>query len=208
MTDAPTYCIGCGKARSECFRQKLTRGRCNNCYQRHVYALKKAGAFQVIQPAPALERLFSRGVPGRNGCIIWTGAVNAVTGYGQFQMSPDGDTYAHRSAYLLVKGEIPDGLVIDHACHNRDPECPGGICIHHRCINPNHLEAVTPGENTRRSPHMKGGAKQPRTHCLKGHEFTPDNTMMTKGRRICRVCHRRRQNEFTARRRAATQEAA
>ncbi|MEU1443257.1 HNH endonuclease signature motif containing protein [Streptomyces mirabilis] len=207
MTEVVDSCIDCGKSRFKETRQSLTRGRCRNCYQRHVYALKKAGTFQATQAAPALERLFSRGVPGRNGCIIWTGAVNAATGYGQFQMSPGGDSYAHRAAYLLVKGEIPNGLVIDHACHNRDPECPGGICIHHRCINPNHLDAVTPKENTRRSPHRKSGAKQLKTHCLQGHEFTPENTMTSGGRRICRACHRRWQNEYMTRRRKAVQEA-
>lgn len=204
-------CSACGKPRSEERRQSLTRGRCRNCYQRHVYALKKAGSFEACQPAPPLERLFSRGVPGRNGCIIWTGAVNPVTGYGQFSMGPEAGGYAHRAAYLLAKGHIPDGLVIDHACHNRDAECRGGAsCIHHRCINPHHLDAVTQSENRVRSPHTKTSANGQLTHCKYGHEFTPENTRIVRstGARICVTCHRSRQRKYTARRRAAAQQAA
>ncbi|GAA3121571.1 HNH endonuclease [Streptomyces echinatus] len=204
MTEPIDNCIECGKPKSEERRQSLTRGRCRNCYQRHVYALKKTGGFKAIQPAPALERLFSRVTPGRNGCIIWTGPVNPITNYGQVSRDLDAAGYAHRAAYALLKGEIPVGLVIDHACHNRDPECPGGNCIHHRCINPHHLDAVTQSENRRRSPHTKAGAR--RTHCKHGHEFTPENTRVrTTGARVCIACHKRRQREFTARRRMAAE---
>jgi HNH endonuclease len=210
MADAEDHCSDCGKPRIECFRQKFTRGRCSNCYKRHVYALKKAGAFEAIKPAPPLERLFSRGVAGRKGCIIWTGVVNPVSGYGQFQIGPGRDGYAHRAAYELMKGEIPEGLVIDHACHNRDTECPGGICIHRRCFNPHHLDAVTHRENRIRSPHTKTSTKSWMTHCKHGHEFTPENTRLVRrtGARVCITCHRRRQNEYTARQRAAAQQAA
>lgn len=206
-------CTECGTPKSQAFRQSLTRGRCANCYKRLVYAQKKAGTFKAIEPAPPLERLFSRGVPGRNGCIIWTGCTNPVTGYGQFSIEdrPEAGGYAHRAAYLLVKGEIPEGYVIDHACHNRDPECTGGtFCIHHRCINPHHLDAVTQSENRVRSPHTKTSGNGRRTHCKFGHEFSPENTRIraSDGARTCITCHRRRQREFNTRKRAATQAAA
>ncbi|MCX4704391.1 HNH endonuclease signature motif containing protein [Streptomyces sp. NBC_01373] len=209
MTEAIDNCIECGRSRTEEIRQSLTRGRCRNCYQRHVYALKKAASFEAIKPASALERLFSRAVPGRNGCIIWTGTMNPKNGYGQIS---DGGKiiYTHRAAYVLAKGDIPDGLVIDHACHNRDPNCHGGNCIHHLCINPHHLEAVTQRENRIRSPHTKTSGNGQKTHCKQGHEFTPENTRVVRrtGARVCITCHRRRQNEFSARRRAAAQQAA
>jgi hypothetical protein len=204
-------CIDCDTPKSETFRQDLTRGRCRNCYKRHVYALKKAGIFEAIKPAAAMERLFSRGVPGRNGCIIWTGTLHPKTGYGQLSMDGGKTTYAHRAAYLLVKGEIPEGLVIDHACHNRDPDCKGGtICIHHRCINPHHLDAVTQSENRIRSPHTKAPINGLRTHCKSGHPFTPENTRVvsTTGARVCITCHKRRQREYNAKRRAEMQKAA
>lgn len=71
-----------------------------------------------------------------DGCWLWCGSIHA-NGYGKFRF--DGDIkYAHRVAYVLFVGVIPDGLVIDHLCRKRS------------CVNPSHLEPVTRGENTRR----------------------------------------------------------
>lgn len=78
-----------------------------------------------------------------NGCWIWTGAIHK-TGYGQIKWNGK-STVAHRVMYELVKGSIPDGLVIDHLCNIK------------KCVNPEHLEAVTPGTNTQRA--------WDRTHC-------------------------------------------
>jgi hypothetical protein len=72
--------------------------------------------------------------------------------------------------YSAVKGAIPDGLHIDHLCRNR------------ACCHPDHLEAVTPRENVRR------GVRSQVTHCPKGHEYTPENTKVKRGRRNCRAC--------------------
>ncbi|MFD5577280.1 HNH endonuclease signature motif containing protein [Streptomyces pseudogriseolus] len=202
-------CMDCGKLKSEERRQSLTRGRCRACYQRHVYALKKAGTFEAINPVPVQERLFSKGVAGRNGCIIWTGVINPRNGYGQISPGTNTLEYTHRVAYRLMKGEIPEGLVIDHACHNRDAECPGGNCIHHRCINPHHLEAVTHRENRIRSPLTKAGRVARKTHCKQGHEFTPENTYLRgDGSRKCRVCHRQRQQQWNAKRRTTARKLA
>lgn len=48
------------------------------------------------------------------------------------------DFFCHRISYELFKGDIPEGMTIDHLCYN------------HNCINPEHLEAVTSSENSRR----------------------------------------------------------
>jgi hypothetical protein len=65
------------------------------------------------------------------------------------------------------------------------------------CINPAHLEPVTPEENRRRSPIPRGAHYANRTHCNQGHEFTPENTYWrkqtndpTRFRRVCRACKR------------------
>ena len=90
-----------------------------------------------------------------------------------------GQTFqAHRLAYEAAYGDIPDGLVIDHLCRNR------------RCINPQHLEAVTIGENALRG--VGSPAQNARkTHCKRGHEFTQENTIrLPHDRRECRACRR------------------
>lgn len=90
-------------------------------------------------------------------CIIWTGALNS-NGYGRFSVDCVSQL-AHRVAYQHAHGPIPEGLTIDHLCRVK------------RCVNPDHLEAVTGIENTRRA------AQQDRpTECAKGHPYTPENT--------------------------------
>jgi hypothetical protein len=45
----------------------------------------------------------------------------------------------HRIAYMIYKGDVPEGLTIDHLCMNR------------LCCNPDHLELVTETVNQARS---------------------------------------------------------
>jgi hypothetical protein len=108
-------------------------------------------------------------------CWMWLGFINNV-GYGRF-----GNEYAHRASYERHRGPIPKGMQPDHLC---------GVSA---CINPEHMEVVTPAVNVARggSP----GAIAVRTNaCMKGHEYTPDNTYVRpdgKGRH-CRTCMRER----------------
>ncbi len=86
-----------------------------------------------------------------------------------------GARYAHRAAYVLVKGPIPAGLQIDHLCRNRG------------CVNPDHLEAVTLRENLMRSPIQRSALNARKTHCLNGHPLPEPNA---HGRRVCLECKR------------------
>jgi hypothetical protein len=117
-----------------------------------------------------------------NGCWEWTAKINSF-GYGVFTPLLDGgktSVMAHRFAYELLIGPIPAGYQLDHLCRNR------------RCVNPNHLDPVSPALNNARStsPSALNAAK---SHCKRGHEFSPDNTYVTPdGRRMCRACMRYR----------------
>jgi hypothetical protein len=73
-----------------------------------------------------------------SGCWEWQGYVGEH-GYPGTMLGPDGYESAHRVFYKRAKGPIPDGYDIDHLCRNR------------RCVNPDHLEAVTRTTNIRRS---------------------------------------------------------
>lgn len=162
----------------------------------------------MLQIPARTQELFWAKVIKTDTCWTWT-AAEARDNYGSFAAM--GRTYrAHRFAYELHYGPIPDGLQVDHTCHNEDKTCPGGpACMHRRCVNPAHLEAVTGRENTLRAA-TPAGVNAAKTHCNRGHEFTPENTYLIKpsrsqrnGARRCRTCLRATQARFELRRQAA-----
>lgn len=109
-----------------------------------------------------------------SGC--WEYAKNrAGDSYRQVSVRVDGKPvliYAHRLVYEQLIGTIPDGLQLDHLCRRR------------LCVNPSHLEPVTPKENTRR-------AKALIQACPIGHPYGADNSRFQRdGRRYCRECKR------------------
>lgn len=146
--------------------------------------------FPVIRGA-SVETLFwlrvGKREPGE--CWPWLGSVYTY-GYGQLGLKqPDGkwrNRLAHVVSYEIANGPVPEGLTVDHVCHNGDLSCDGGDdCPHRRCVNPAHLEAVTRKVNANRS-HCHNGSK---THCPQDHEYTPDNIYWRKdGSRVCRTC--------------------
>lgn len=131
------------------------------------------------------------------GCYLWTAAVNNG-GYGIFGFKVDGKTRAvgaHRLNYEMTNGPIGKGLDIDHKCRQRS------------CVNPAHLEAVSHRENMRRGNALMG-INARKTHCLRGHEFTPENTRPHgKVNRSCKACEKIR-NLASRARRAEQREAA
>jgi hypothetical protein len=113
-----------------------------------------------------------------SGCWLWTGATTR-DGYGNYAL---GRRFvgAHRVAYLLKVGPIPDGMQIDHLCRVR------------HCVNPAHMEVVTARENVLRGVSF-AAVNAAKTRCPKGHEYTEDNIEVTpSGGRRCRRCREAR----------------
>lgn len=118
-----------------------------------------------------------------DGCMIWTAALNR--GYGIFSVKRGRkwkSTLAGRWLYQRINGPIPPGLDLDHVCHNPS------------CVNPDHLEPVTHKVNLDRAFRQRGrksGPTKPKTHCLRGHEYTLENTYWQgkkKNIRTCKAC--------------------
>lgn len=140
-----------------------------------------------------VDRYWSK-VEKTETCWVWKGTKSKSTSeiYGAFPRKINGKTIvkrAHHVSYVLAKGEIPDGLVLDHLCRNP------------LCVNPDHLEPVTQQVNTLRGigPTAKNAQK---THCPKGHPYDEANTYHYKGGRGCRECRRANVREYGRKRRA------
>lgn len=136
-------------------------------------------------------------------CWLWSARL--LKGYGVVTIRKRA-YMAHRVAYELYVGPIPDGFEVDHLEVDH-------LCFTPRCVNPRHLQAVTPEENHRRAREagrFNIGERKGRkvgtglkTHCKRGHELSPDNvrTYPTKTgglQRNCRACDTIRARERAA----------
>jgi hypothetical protein len=126
---------------------------------------------------------------GAGECWEWLG-YRSENGYGRFMpVYTIAPLYAHRWSYEATHGPIPKGLQVDHLCRNRS------------CVNPSHLEVVTPRDNVLRSTNF-AAVHARKTHCPQGHPYDQQNTILYRGRRHCRAC-RTRHNRNTVLRRSA-----
>ena len=139
---------------------------------------------KYIKPSSFCEetkrRFWSKVKLAPSGCGEWQGKIGR-NGYGKFR-----DFFAHRVAYELANGPITNGLFVCHSCDNK------------RCCNPEHLWLGTNKEN--QQDYIAKGLRVPRlkTHCHRGHEFTPENTYVTPGSGIrhCWACRRDYAREY------------
>jgi hypothetical protein len=146
-------------------RKHHCKGLCEACYHRSRRRARGIGprAYRRLDPIP----LFWAKVEKGEGCWLWRGVIKP-NGYGGWR-----STQAHRAAWLYSGGVIPLGMQLDHLCRVRS------------CVRPDHLEVVTPGENSRRGILHN----RTKTHCPSGHAYEGDNIRWIQGKwRACRAC--------------------
>jgi hypothetical protein len=137
------------------------------------------------------EERFWPKVDARGDCWEWTASITD-DGYGRFK-GHGTMVNAHRFAWELLVGPVPAGMVLDHLCRNR------------KCVNPDHMEPVTPKENTRRG-FLLFMQKRQQTHCVHGHPLSGSNLGRDwRGHRRCKTCAYAHARRWQATRKAVTQ---
>jgi len=111
-------------------------------------------------------------------CTPWPGRIN-VDGYGTI-----GKDLAHRRVWIESRGPIPEGMTLDHMCHDPEVCDMKSECPHRRCVNLDHLAMVTAAQNRERV------APRRKTHCLRGHALEGENLKLYSGLRHCATCRR------------------
>jgi HNH endonuclease len=176
-----------------CDKAFYSRGWC----LRHYKRWKRHG-----DPRGGYQRVFIRGdddtrfwskvaegespacAPHLGRCWVWQTNKDGK-GYGVFMVSLSSHKQAarraHRWAYEAMVDKIPDGLVIDHLCRNTS------------CVNPGHLEPVTPKTNIQRGE--TSAWQRAKTHCPHDHAYTLANTGYDRGSRYCRTCVKIRRDQ-------------
>jgi hypothetical protein len=134
---------------------------------------------------PADERTrFSSKYKRAGDCWLWTGPLDR-DGYGYFYFRRR-SRRAHRVSWFLHRGPIPTGMVVNHACKNRN------------CVNPQHLELLTTRENSLQDSVSPAALNARKTRCPQGHEYD----RVYGGQRYCSVCEAAKSRRLRAKWRA------
>lgn len=131
-----------------------------------------------------MERFLDKvSIEPNSGCWMWTASTD-THGYGQMYVDEQGKPKkAHRVAWQLFRGAIPNGMCV---CHAHDDVW---------CVNPDHLFLGTHKDNSDDKVRKGRHGNQRKTHCKRGHDYTVSGN----GKRECRTCeHERAKRRWAA----------
>lgn len=158
-----------------CERAVVSRGLCNNHYKRvRAHGDPLAGGISPLR-GQSLQARHAHYTDQRqpDECWPWLASLSPK-GYGQLQDGTS-NVAAHRVAYEMAHGPIPEGHQVHHTCETK------------ACQNPAHLVAMEPGAHTLAGSGFSGTNSR-KTHCKRGHPLTPDNVYSYGGNRACKTC--------------------
>jgi hypothetical protein len=161
---------------------------CRQCRRERGPAARSRRRVRAAEtPFVAVENFWQRTRVEPSGCRIVLrisdGAPLALDDKGYPRITLRGTRwFAHRYAWTLANGPIPDGMEIDHLCRNT------------ACCEPTHLEPVTGKVNKLRAPGSLNATNAAKTHCPQGHEYAGENLRVrpSDGARECMACLRER----------------
>lgn len=161
-------------AAPDCSNRMNARGWCPKHYARW----KRTGKLtaDVLPHGTPAERLWAKVDRSAGPDACWPFMGQRTRGYGSLRVSGTARAMAHRLAYELTVGPIPDGLQIDH------------LCAYPPCCNPTHLEPVSAQENVRRERERRG-------QCPMGHPYNSTHVSVWGGARYCRTCRNARRRK-------------
>lgn len=125
-----------------------------------------------------VDRFWGKTEEMPNGCLRWTSVVDR-SGYGRVYTRRTTTFAAHRLAWILTYGPIPQGMCVLHRCDNPP------------CINPAHLFLGTDKDNAMDRDGKGRNWYSAQTVCKNGHPFDEANTYRWRTHRFCRACNRK-----------------
>lgn len=139
-------------------------------------------SFYVSAISAAKKKLLGRRIITTDGCWLWPGCDHA-NGYGTMRFKSETWSVHRLSMFLFKPDEYKEGAMVLHK----------NECTSRRCYNPDHLYSGSQRDNMKDRIESGNNPELNKTNCIRGHDFTPENTYVNKlGHRSCKICRKNR----------------